>query len=207
MHAKRLVAVVAALALAVVAGAAYATIPDGQGVIHGCYKKSGILRVVDPALGPCSDDETTLDWNQTGPRGLDGAPGPQGPKGDAGEKGEKGETGAQGPQGLQGPKGDTGDAGPQGPPGPIGPQGPSGVSARQVVVQGGSAYALTAETRWAVCPSGKVPVGGGVSTGEFFGQDGNITDSYPTADGWYGRVYNPGPLLMDFDVYAICVNA
>jgi hypothetical protein len=205
MHAKRLVAVVAALALVVVAGAAYATIPDGQGVVHGCFKKSGILRVVDPAVGQCSDDETALDWNQTGPRGLDGAPGPQGPKGDTGDNGEKGETGPQGPQGLQGPKGDTGDTGPQGPPGPPGASGGSG---RQVVWNVGTVEPLVAKTVFAVCPEGKVPVGGGVNTFGPITGDGTVTDSYPTADGWAARVFNPGSDLVVFmDVAAICVNA
>jgi hypothetical protein len=67
---------------------------------------------------------------------------------------------------------------------------------------------LATETAWAVCPAGKLPVGGGVSTGESDGTDGNITDSYPTADGWYGRVYNPVlGVWMQFHVYAICANA
>src|SRR5262245_58878879 len=40
--------VLAALSLA--AGIAYATIPDGDGTIHGCYRKSGgALRVIDNA--------------------------------------------------------------------------------------------------------------------------------------------------------------
>ena len=117
MHAKKLIAVVAALTIAVVAGTAYATIPDGQGVIHGCFKKSGLLRVIDTATAEqCSSDETALDWNRTGPRGLDGAPGPQGAqgpqgvKGDPGDKGDKGDTGLQGPKGDQGPPGIPGTA-------------------------------------------------------------------------------------------------
>ena len=44
---KLMIGVVAGLALA--GGVAYATIPDANGVIHGCYKKSGDLRVIDPA--------------------------------------------------------------------------------------------------------------------------------------------------------------
>ncbi|MFY9837891.1 MAG: hypothetical protein WAK55_15775 [Xanthobacteraceae bacterium] len=63
---------------------AHATIPDGDGVIHGCYRNSdGNLRVVNDPTS-CRHDETALSWNQTGPQGPPGpigAPGPQGPQG------------------------------------------------------------------------------------------------------------------------------
>jgi hypothetical protein len=76
----------AALAIAgalVVAGVAYATIPDAGGVIHGCYKKSspnqGTLRVIDTDKAQaCSNSETPINWSQTGPQGPQG---PQGPSG------------------------------------------------------------------------------------------------------------------------------
>jgi hypothetical protein len=58
--------VVVALGLAA-GGIAYASIPDSNGVIHGCYQKnSGQLRVVDPggAGGSCSSSESPLAWNQ-----------------------------------------------------------------------------------------------------------------------------------------------
>jgi hypothetical protein len=89
------------LATASLAGTAYATIPDSGGVIHGCYQTArGALRVIDTTQGAtCTAGETALDWNRTGPQGV------QGPKGDTG------------PQGLQGPHGDTGPQGPQGSPG------------------------------------------------------------------------------------------
>lgn len=75
----------AALALGSVA---LGSIPDGNGVIHSCYGKSGgNLRVLDAANTTCGGNETGLTWNTTGPAG------PQGPKGD---KGEKGDTGAAG---------------------------------------------------------------------------------------------------------------
>ena len=209
MHAKKLIAVVAALTIAVVAGTAYATIPDGQGVIHGCFKKSGLLRVIDTATAEqCSSDETALDWNRTGPRGLDGAPGPQGAqgpqgvKGDPGDKGDKGDTGLQGPKGDQGDKGDTGDAGPQG------PAGASGVSGRQVVWSSANVLPGYAVTDFAVCPEGKVPVGGGVHTYGPLTGDGTVTDSYPTVDGWSARVANLGSdIVIIMQVAAICVDA
>ena len=99
---------IAAAALLVVAGVAYATIPDSGGVIHGCYARSGgSLRVIDASVTNCSKSETALGWN------VQGQPGPQGPQG------QQGATGAQGPAGPQGAPG---------PQGPAGPQGPSGLS-------------------------------------------------------------------------------
>lgn len=83
------VVVLAAIIFAVFAGVAYATIPDNNGVIHGCYtpNKNGqesALSVFDSATGSCGRGETELDWNQTGPAGPQGAQGPQGPQGPPG---------------------------------------------------------------------------------------------------------------------------
>ena len=66
-----------AAALVLVAGIAYASIPDANGVIHGCRKNSGgALRVIDTALGQtCMSNETPLSWSQAGPAGP---PGPAG---------------------------------------------------------------------------------------------------------------------------------
>lgn len=73
-------------------GLAFASIPDGNGVIYGCYTDiGGVLKVVDTDAGfNCGPGETSLTWNQTGP------PGPIGP---------------QGPEGLQGPQGNPGPPG------------------------------------------------------------------------------------------------
>ena len=50
------------VATAALAGTAYATIPAGDGAIHGCYAKSGgTLRVVDAAVTSCKAGETALD--------------------------------------------------------------------------------------------------------------------------------------------------
>ncbi len=95
--------------VAAAAGVAYATIPDAQGVIHGCYTRSGgTLRVIDATVTNCKTTETSLDWNMQGVPGAQGPAGPQGPQG---------ATGAQGPEGPQGPAGATGPAGPAGPAG------------------------------------------------------------------------------------------
>ena len=75
-----LIAAVAAIA----AGVAYATIPDSNGVISGCYNKQGVVRVIDTSAGgKCTAGETALDWSQTGPSGPPGSQGPPGPPGAA----------------------------------------------------------------------------------------------------------------------------
>jgi len=99
MLGKTLIVVAVAAVAAGASTFAYAAIPDGSGVIHGCYKTDkGDLRVIDPAsskkdASSCSKDETPLNWGQTGPQGAQGPQGPQGPQG------------VQGPQGAQGPAG------------------------------------------------------------------------------------------------------
>ena len=88
-HARRNVVAYLALVAAVGAagGVAYSSIPDAQGVIHGCYDTTGALRVIDTdASGVCRGGETALDWNQQGqpgPTGHTGLPGPEGPPGAA----------------------------------------------------------------------------------------------------------------------------
>ena len=82
-HARRnLVAYVALVAaLAAVGGVAYSSIPDPQGVIHGCYDNlSGALRVIDTAG---SDVCRAVRPRSTGtsranpaPRAIPGFPGP-----------------------------------------------------------------------------------------------------------------------------------
>jgi hypothetical protein len=47
--------------LAVGAGVGYAAIPDGGGVIHGCYDNKGALRVIDTQAGDtCKHNESSL---------------------------------------------------------------------------------------------------------------------------------------------------
>ncbi len=51
----------AAVLVLLIAGAAvYATIPDAQGVIHGCYAAGGQLRIIDSANTSCRAGETSL---------------------------------------------------------------------------------------------------------------------------------------------------
>jgi hypothetical protein len=75
------VAAAAAVAVAIMGGAiAYASIPDANGVIHGCYTvKGGSLRVIDTAKGQtCATGQHALNWNQ---KGTQGPPGPAGVSG------------------------------------------------------------------------------------------------------------------------------
>jgi hypothetical protein len=71
-------------------GLAVAAIPDGNGVIRGCYKKNkGTLRLVSSS-SKCKKSERAISWNQQGTAGQVGA------KGDKGDAGTKGDTGAAG---------------------------------------------------------------------------------------------------------------
>lgn len=70
-----------ALAATAVSGVAWAAIPDGGGVISGCYLKvGGILRVVDTSKNErCLPNlEVPISWSQRGPKGDPGAPGANG---------------------------------------------------------------------------------------------------------------------------------
>jgi hypothetical protein len=60
------VGVVVVVLLAIAGGIAYATIPDSDGTIHGCYStKSGALRVIDPAVSQCDPNkEAPLSFHQ-----------------------------------------------------------------------------------------------------------------------------------------------
>ena len=123
-HKKRVWIALGAIAALLAAGAAYATIPGGTGVINGCYeKRTGILRVIDADAGAkCLSFETPISWNVGGPTG------PKGPQGDPGPVGDKGPAGDKGPTGDPGPAGDKGPVGDKGPTGDQGPQGPAGAA-------------------------------------------------------------------------------
>jgi hypothetical protein len=73
------VAILAAVATAVVVGGVgFASIPDGSGVIHGCYMPSATasaytLKVINTAKHPkCPVGYNSVNWNQTGPQGPSG---------------------------------------------------------------------------------------------------------------------------------------
>ncbi len=111
--ARLLVAFAAGGALFGIATAVQASVPDGKGVIHGCYSKTsqgqqppGALRVIDTGLGKvCNANESPLNWSQTGPTGARGPTGGRGPTGPGGAGGGRGPTGPEGSTGPQGPAG------------------------------------------------------------------------------------------------------
>src|SRR6476620_3212886 len=95
----------ATLALAGGAALASGVIPGSDGVIHGCYNTTnGQLRVTDDDAN-CKSPETAIQWNQTGPQGIQG---PQGVKGDTGAQGPAGQDGVNGLNGTDGNDGTNG---------------------------------------------------------------------------------------------------
>lgn len=48
--------------------AATSSIPSSDGTIHACYNQRGNLAVINTDAGQtCNSDESSLNWNQTGP--------------------------------------------------------------------------------------------------------------------------------------------
>jgi hypothetical protein len=73
----QLAVVVGATLLVAIVGTAIATIPDGQGIIHACYKKAnpnkGLVRLIDTDVtDKCPSGFLPIDWNQQGPQGPAG---------------------------------------------------------------------------------------------------------------------------------------
>jgi hypothetical protein len=81
----RVALVTAICTIMVTGGVAVASIPGGDGVIHACYGKKGVLKVIDADAKSCPHGTTELTWNQTGVPGPAGSPGPPGQKGDPGD--------------------------------------------------------------------------------------------------------------------------
>jgi hypothetical protein len=151
MKGKSLVGIGIVLVL-VLAGAATWAWAEGDEVrYYACVNNaSGTIHMIGPE-DSCSTNEERVEWNQTGPPGLqgpqgeigpqgpagaegaDGAPGPAGPPGPPGVDGADGAIGPQGPSGPPGADGADGATGPKGPPGAdgadgaTGPQGPAGL--------------------------------------------------------------------------------
>jgi hypothetical protein len=164
---KILVAVAAASILsATFAVAANAAIPDGGGVIHGCYAPpNGSLRVIDTgANAACKSTEKSVNWNQTGIQGPKGDQGVPGPKGDEGVPGPKGD------QGVPGPKGDQGVPGVPGPPGPSGALGHWSWSSGYMTVSSGHQFP-TGVTHLDNLPPGSYMVW---ATGDMTSQTGDM---------------------------------
>ncbi|MFL5822327.1 MAG: hypothetical protein ACJ764_02680 [Solirubrobacteraceae bacterium] len=85
-------------------GLAWATIPSGNGTVHGCFDtQTGALRVIDAdASAACASGEQGLNWVSSGPRGRTGATGFRGPTGPSGPRGQRGLRGSRGPTGPSG---------------------------------------------------------------------------------------------------------
>jgi hypothetical protein len=98
------------------------------------------------------------------------------------------------PQGPKGDKGDKGDKGAMGDP---------GLSGVEVVAANDSVPASTYGGVKATCPSGKVPIGGGVNTANF---NVPITTSRPESDGWGGRAHNGTAGTVQVTTYVVCAK-
>lgn len=84
-RARLAIGAVVALAAVVGVSAALAAIPDGSGMIHGCYSPNGAtaqngtaLNIIDSVQASCSKGQQPISWGQTGPQGPQGIQGPQG---------------------------------------------------------------------------------------------------------------------------------
>jgi hypothetical protein len=163
------------------AGTAYAAIPGGHGVIHGCYAKSGgTLRVIDASITNCKSGETALNWAQQG------IPGP---------KGDPGEPGPPGP------------AGPQGEPGA--PGGLSGYEQITVDKQTDPDVSIFTSAT-ATCPTGKVAVGGGgeILNPTQAGTSVVLDASRPIGPRtWMAEAHGLGSIEWTLRVTVICANA
>ncbi len=91
--------------------------PTSTTVIRGCYVPANAYIRVLVGTQTCRRGETAIQWNQTGPAGLQGLPGAAGATGATGAAGPAGTPGATG---IPGVDGQPGAAGPPGPPGPAG---------------------------------------------------------------------------------------
>jgi hypothetical protein len=161
------------------------------------------VRLIDKSLPPgnlmshCKPAlETEVSWNREGQPGAPGATGQAGPPGEKGDKGDTGAAGADGATGAQGPPGPKGDKGDTGAPGGL--AGYEVVRAGPFVVNSGTNLFAVA-----LCPAGKVVVGGGPDA------DGNITlrKSRPQTapHGWQVDMSNATVFTQNVFIDAICV--
>jgi hypothetical protein len=111
------------------------------------------------------------------------------------------------PVGASGPVGAVGPAGPAGTPGSqgaSGPQGPAGISGYEVVSTGATTVGagLYASAK-AACPSGKRPLGGGITSTN---ASVAVAESVPNTgdNSWFGAVKNNSGLAASFRVVAVC---
>lgn len=191
---RRLLVVMAALALAISAGSALVALGNGSSdVYQACVNRyTGVVRMSPSGMKTaCTSQEVSVQWNEQGPQGEAGATGPQGPQGlqgDPGPQGVRGQDGPQGPQGEpgpQGPPGTPGIQGVQGERGPEGPMGPAGIAGLEWVsesVEGSNSLHLT----FAIvsCPGNKVAIAGGFDVQASASEAKAVYYSVPVFDGF-----------------------
>lgn len=147
----------------------------------------------DDTAVACADTEVAVSWSVTGPTGDVGPQGPQGNQGNIG------------PIGPTGPIGLTGNTGPAGPIGLTGPQGLQGVpgiasySIARTLFVPVAPYAIIT----ALCPAGKVALGGGVEVWDMPGRFIVQTHATLNGNGWQGAYGGPATRMR---VWAMCAK-
>ena len=165
MSKRWLLGIVGLAAAALLTGVAWSAISTESTVYHGCYGTDGYLRIVEPGVA-CKKNEQAIDWNQTGPPGLQG------------ERGLRGEQGLQGEPGTPGAKGDPGTGAMT-----------FTVRSDTQTFTGGAPSATLWEMK-VYCLAGEHATGGGA----WASWDGSRVSamSYPTSDGLGWAAYSPG---------------
>jgi hypothetical protein len=204
----RRIAVGAAVLSVVAGGTALAVSAAGDEQVHACVSRGllgigkGTIRVV-AAGGSCTSGEDALSWavrGPVGPVGPSGPVGPVGPVGPLGPSGPVGPVGAVGPAGAVGPVGAVGATGATGAPGAAGVSGYEQVVATNDIVKGAFIQVL------AVCPEGKVVLGGGY--GMIDPASLQVWSNGPQGDrSWSVRFRNTSLQTLRVTVTANCVVA
>ncbi len=182
--------------------------------VYACViKDSGVVRLVKRTR-KCRRPERKLGWARRGAAGLSGPQGQRGEPGAAADAGAAGAAGAAGPAGGVGPAGPAGGIGPAGPAGSaggIGPAGPAGVTGYLRVAGTASAFdTVDPKTVTAVCPGGRVVVGGGYKLVAATGNVGSVTptQNQATSDTEWTVTGDSDGVVADFSVqaFAICAS-
>jgi hypothetical protein len=205
-------------ALGLTAGATYAAIPSGGGVINGCFeKRTGLLRVIDAEAGKkCLSFETSISWNQKGPKGDPGVQGTQGTNGVDGKDGVS-VTSANEPAGAHCAYGGSAFTAANavtyacnGAPGAAG-----GLPALHYVAADVAAYGTTqgeavhTTQTWVRCPVNEAAIGGGFINNGF--HELVLRSGFPTGSpvngtsAWMVEVDNDTANDLMFSLYAVCV--
>ena len=195
-------------AVAVGAGVAFGSIPDGAGMIHACYTDSN-LRLIDTAatkaergeLQEQRDRDRLEPERARGPHRRDGS--------DRTER-RHGRDRPSGPTGATGSTGSTGATGPTGATGATGATGPAGSLDTTVINSASVSVALhSTQDAEAVCPAGTIAVSGGYFISAF---DGGaplvaVVSFRPTVSTWEVLFYNPsGSIDRVGQAIAYCAN-